>query len=274
MKKNWLRLALHLFIDFLFRLYNKHKLRMVDENGGNKDINDLIGRWVPPKKKGLISIVLPTFNPKKEYLRAAILSCLRQTYDNLELIVVDDGSASPLRKYCTQFNDRRIKYLRHRTNKGLAAALNSGFRKARGDYLTWTSDDNLFAAEAFESMIGFLEAKIVDMVYADYYLITPKNHILRSVLNQPPEYLKIANCVGFCFLYKRSVYEKIGDYIETESFRYVEDYEYWWRVAHQFKVKKLTRCLYFVRVHPDSLSYRYPLKTYLKTLQLYSTRVT
>lgn len=268
MTRNWSKLIPHLLADYCFRIYNKYKSRQIDKTVTSGQADDLIGGYISSKNEDLVSIVLPTFNPRKKYLMAAVLSCLRQTHKNFELIVVDDGSKIILDKFCLRFGDRRIRYIRHQTNKGLAAALNSGFRRARGKYLTWTSDDNLYAAEALELMIGYSEEKKADMVYADYYLISPKGHVLRCVFNRTPEYLETANCIGFCFLYKKSIYESIGDYKETDKFKYIEDYDYWLRVKGGFKIEKLNRCLYFTRIHPGSLSYKHTWKTYRKFMQL------
>jgi glycosyltransferase involved in cell wall biosynthesis len=204
----------------------------------------------------LVSIVLPTYNGVK-YLGESIESCLNQTHRNLELLVVDDGSTADVRGVVSRFSDTRLRYLRHDRNQGVAAGLNTGFRHSRGDYLTWTSDDNRYAGDAIETLLRFLRAyPEVSFVYADLLLVDDQGNphgpgILRM---KPARELAAANCVGACFLYERSVYEAIGAY-DSEAFL-VEDYDYWIRVSARFRMQRLARPLYFYRYHPDSLTGR------------------
>ena len=100
----------------------------------------------------LIGVVLPTYNGAR-HLKASIESCLGQSYEKLELIVVDDGSPDPLtREVLDGVDDARLRVVRLEKNVGLPRALNAGFRETKGELLTWTSDDNLFRPEALETM--------------------------------------------------------------------------------------------------------------------------
>src|SRR5438552_1877085 len=101
----------------------------------------------------LVSIVLPTYN-RAHFLAGAIRSCLAQTYRNLEVIVVNDGSSDDSSRIVHEFarEDRRVRYV-YQQNQKLPAALNTGHRLARGSYLTWTSDDNRFDPDAVELMV-------------------------------------------------------------------------------------------------------------------------
>src|SRR3990170_3452478 len=103
-----------------------------------------------------VSIVLPTYNGEK-YIRQSIDSCLNQTHENIELIIVDDCSIDNTPEIIKSYKDSRVKSLRHDQNKFLPHALNTGFSNATGEYLTWTSDDNYYAKEAIEKMVSFLK---------------------------------------------------------------------------------------------------------------------
>ena len=107
----------------------------------------------------LISIVLPVYNGER-FLRASIDSVIAQTYQNWELLVVDDCStdstASIVREYVQL--DPRIKYFKNEVNLRLPRNLNRGFSLAQGNYLTWTSDDNVFRPTALEKMYNALKA--------------------------------------------------------------------------------------------------------------------
>lgn len=101
----------------------------------------------------LISIVLPVYNGEK-YLRESIDSILAQTYKNWELLIVDDCSTDSSSEIAKEYvsKDRRIYYYHNENNLRLPRNLNKGFSLARGNYLTWTSDDNRFKPTALEKM--------------------------------------------------------------------------------------------------------------------------
>ncbi|MBV9469406.1 MAG: glycosyltransferase family 2 protein [Abitibacteriaceae bacterium] len=204
----------------------------------------------------LVSIVLPTYN-RAERLPRALRHCLQQTYSHLEVIVVDDGSKDDTPQVVAQFQkeDARVRYVRQ-DNQGLPAALNTGFRESRGEYLTWTSDDNWYHAEAIAIMARALEQRpTVSFVYCDYKAVDGAGNLLRPVPLAEPEVLMRENCVGACFLYRRRVYEQIGDY-DCNLFL-AEDYDYWLRVRQHFQMVHIPDvCPYSYGWHEDSLTER------------------
>lgn len=202
----------------------------------------------------LVSIVLPTYNGSR-YLREAIESCLAQTYQHWELIIVDDCSTDSTPGIIAEYTakDRRIRSIRHEQNRKLPQALNTGHEAARGDYLTWTSDDNRFLPAAIEEMTRFLnEHPSVGVVYTDSVLIDDTGRYMRDFPALPPSQLAYVDAVGACFLYRRGVYETLGGY-DTELFL-GEDYEYWLRAYRQFELAPLHRVLYEYRWHNESLT--------------------
>lgn len=202
----------------------------------------------------LISIVLPTYNGSR-YLDRSVQSCLDQTYPYWELIIVDDASTDDTPQRIAQYvaRDCRIRAIRHPTNRRLPAALNTGFAHVQGEYLTWTSDDNLYRAEALAKMLYFLKSHpTVDVVYTDYTLIDETGQALRSVAAQERDWLLRGNYVGPCFLYRREVQEKVGDY--AEDLFLAEDYEFWLRASMFFEMRPLHEDLYLYRLHSASLT--------------------
>ena len=109
------------------------------------------------KQKHLVSVVLPTYNGSK-WLSQSIDSILKQTYRNLELIIVDDASTDSTPELIMSFasRDPRIRIISHKSNKKLPQSLNDGFAIANGDYFTWTSDDNWYEPTAIEEMVTAL----------------------------------------------------------------------------------------------------------------------
>jgi glycosyltransferase involved in cell wall biosynthesis len=206
------------------------------------------------KREPLISIVLPTYNGSR-YLREAIESCVVQTYRNWELIVVDDCSTDSSPAIIAEYTSRdsRIRSIRHEVNKKLPEALNTGHAAARGDYLTWTSDDNRFLPNAIEEMTRFLEEHpAVGVVYTDCVLIDGSGQYMQDFPALPASRLAYVDAVGACFLYRRSVYETLGGY-DSELFL-GEDYEYWLRAYRYFELAPLHKTLYEYRWHDQSLT--------------------
>jgi glycosyltransferase involved in cell wall biosynthesis len=199
-----------------------------------------------------VSIVLPTFNGEK-YLRQSLESCLKQTYRNIEVIIVDDGSTDTTPQIIHSCEDNRIISIRHDRNRGLPHSLNCGFAAATGNYLTWTSDDNYFAEPALEKMVSFLKANNCCFVYCDYYMFDDGNPDALKIMQLPDICtLNKQNNIGPCFLYSRRVKESTGDY--DPDTRLAEDYDYWLRVAKKFTMCHLPVPLYFYRLHATSLT--------------------
>jgi len=214
-----------------------------------------ICRSLIPEKKSYsnkVSIVLPTYNGA-DYIRRSVNSCLAQTHSNIELVIVNDCSTDKTPDIIRSYKDPRIKYIEHEVNKKLPGALNTGFANATGEYLTWTSDDNYYAPESIEHLLGFLNLyPDVDFVYTDYYSIDEDGEIMDLVELSPANMLIYGNCVGACFLYKRDVYEKTGDF-NPDAFL-AEDYEYWLRIANNFRMQRLRRPVYYYQYHSKSLT--------------------
>ena len=200
----------------------------------------------------LISIVLPTYN-RSRILPPALESCLNQSWENLELLVVDDGSLDATPEVVRGFAERdpRVKYLES-PHQGLPRALNTGFRSARGELLTWTSDDNFYRPQALESMAECLRYQPGPaLVYADMCFHDEMSGEVRDICNAGRD-LRVENKVGACFLYPREIREKVGDY--DPAFPLVEDYDYWLRVERQFPLVHLHRVLYDYHYHAKTLT--------------------
>jgi len=95
----------------------------------------------------------------------------------------------------------------------------------------------------------------IDFVYCNYQLIDLANKIKEMVSTGNPEDLYFHNCIGPCFLYRRKIYEAVGNY--DRNCTLVEDYDYWLRIAKRFKMEKIDKYLYFFRLHTSSLTGKY-----------------
>lgn len=201
-----------------------------------------------------VSIVLPVYNGA-EHVGESIGSILEQSYQNIELIVVDDCSTDDTPKVIKTFmeQDARVKYIRNEINQKLPESLNIGFAQAKGEYYTWTSDDNRYRSNAIAEMVAYMEQDAqTGMVYCDYTIIDEAGKEKRENILEDPERLIWTNAVGACFLYRREVAEKVGRY--DKGMFLAEDYDYWLRISQVSKLTHLNKNLYYYRQHGKSLT--------------------
>jgi glycosyltransferase involved in cell wall biosynthesis len=118
-----------------------------------------------------VSIVLPTYN-RAALLPRSIASLLGQTYGDFELIVVDDGSQDDSAAVVAKFADKRIRYVRHSQNRGVAASRNTGLAEARGAYIAFQDSDDQWMPEKLErQMRAFEEHPEAAVVYSDMHRV-------------------------------------------------------------------------------------------------------
>lgn len=202
-----------------------------------------------------VSIVLPVYNGEK-FLRTSIESCQKQTFTNWELLVIDDGSTDKSAEIVKEYEkqDSRIHYYKNEVNLKLPKTLNRGFSLAKGNYLTWTSDDNYYYPQAIEKMIQALKERQSEFVFAECSIINEEGKEI-STIAAPHDYKHAIwdyDFVGACFMYSRKVYETIGEY--DPNLFLCEDYDYWLRIFSKFPVTYLNEQLYAYRRHDKALS--------------------
>ena len=207
------------------------------------------------KFEPLVSIVIPVFNGSN-YLAEAINSALSQTYKNIEIIVVNDGSRDDgeTESIALSFGER-IRYF-HKENGGTSTALNVGIKNMSGDYFCWLSHDDLYRAENIEVQVQKLselsdKATIMmtelDCMNADYeitvesteYLSHRNMWPLRNEFNlYPVIYMKLHGCQ---LMFHRSVFEKVG--LFNEDILVAQDYEFFARAFREFPNHLIPRVL-------------------------------
>ena len=104
----------------------------------------------------LISVLMPVYNTKEEFLRTAIESILNQTFSNFEFIIINDGSTNNAEDVILSYKDDRIIYLKQE-NQGIVAALNNGWDRAKGEYIARMDSDDISFPDRFEKQIEYLE---------------------------------------------------------------------------------------------------------------------
>ncbi len=142
-------------------------------------------------KQKLISVVVPVFNNEK-YVNRCIDSILNQTYENLEVILVDDGSTDGSIKICEDWKqkDKRIKIITQK-NLGAAAARNNGAKQATGDFVSFVDNDDWLRPEMYETMINTAEKESADLVFCKFINVDEKyNRTYVNEINLTKENLK------------------------------------------------------------------------------------
>jgi len=177
----------------------------------------------------LISIVMPLYNHYK-YVDDAINSILNQTYNNIELIIVDDGSTDGSSTIALQavIRDKRVKYV-CQDNRGTGEALNSGYQLAKGKYGTWVSSDNVYYPQMLLTFYDFLQNNNSQFVFSafDIYQNDKYYHTFKlgginnaCILN---DFItrSFNTCItGICFLYSMDLKNKCGNFLDIPG----EDY--------------------------------------------------
>lgn len=242
--------------------------------GSLKSMRKRVIRATTPAEidEGFVSVVLPTYNHVK-YLKQSIESVLNQSYKNLELIIVNDGSIDGTKDLLKEYENNSAITIITQENAGLPNALNIGFAIAKGELLTWTSADNFYEETAIQAMVDFLDInKEVGVVYGNYFAIKQNGQKMEAtdnwrsydrklvdpaIVNLPKRarfFKRIPiNSVGPQFLYRASSARTVGKYSDTPG---IEDYDFWSRmeIVTEFRRLPTEKALYSYRVHEESIS--------------------
>ncbi len=189
----------------------------------------------------VVSIVIPCYRGER-FLAEAIESCLAQTHQAVEVVIVDDASPDGCLAIAERFaqTDSRVRIVRRAQNGGVSRAFNDGFAAARGEYLTRLAQDDIFEPFAVERMVARLRegGPGTGLVYSDFTEIDDAGNIVREMICTPPpeDVLAYGNRMGLCVMWTREVWQTVGGF--NPDFDAAEDYEYWLRVASRFGMVK------------------------------------
>jgi glycosyltransferase involved in cell wall biosynthesis len=179
----------------------------------------------------LVSIIIPFYNCK--FIDLAIVSALGQTYPNVEIIVVDDGSTMYADKVLA-FKDKVI-YL-GKANGGTASALNHGIRHASGQYVAWLSSDDLFYLDKIEKQLAFMQTTKSIISYTAFDEIDAYNHPFNfsagkrfvRYVDFVKTWLDFDPINGCTVMMHKDLFSRVGYF--DESLPYTHDYDLWMRV--------------------------------------------
>ena len=212
------------------------------------------------KKIPEISVVIPTFNRCK-FVKEAIDSVLRQSYDDFELIVVDDGSTDETSNLLDNFGDK-IKVARQE-RKGVSAARNRGVEESEGEFIAFLDSDDLFYKRKLELQMDLIgENEDCHVCYTNEKWLLDGEHKNQHARHEKYSGWIFEKTLPLCIvspsssLIRRSVFERCGGF--DERFVVCEDYEFWMRLSLHYPFYYIDRPLVIKRGgHQDQLSHKY-----------------
>ena len=172
------------------------------------------------QEKALISIIIPVYKVEK-YLEKCIQSVINQTYENLQIILVDDGSPDNCGKICDEYakKDHRIEVI-HKSNGGLSDARNKGLEMAKGEYIGFVDSDDYIEADMYEVLYNLLKQYNADVSICNFYTVSQGKISIKNADNGINEYNRIEilkeilldkNIQSYAWnkLYKKELFDEI-----------------------------------------------------------------
>ena len=205
-----------------------------------------------------VSIIIPVYNGE-QYMREAIDSALAQTYENIEIIVVNDGSTDSTDEIARSYGDK-IVYIK-KENGGVSTALNLAIEKMTGDYFSWLSHDDRYYPEKVEEEMKFLEDNGLigkkAIVFSDYDLMDENSKVFAAsvkdhdVLSVKPDYCILRGDInGLSLLIPKQAFADCGNF--RTDLRCVQDYVLWGKMLDAgYKFLHVAKILVTTRLHSN-----------------------
>ena len=205
-----------------------------------------------------VSVIISTYN-RAHYVPHAIQSVLDQTFEDFEIIVVDDASTDNTKEVIEKFEDERICYIRHKKNKGGSATRNTGIKHSRGRFIAFLDDDDLWMPTKLEKQLDLIKNNPrIGVVYTGALEINNSGkvrgfHIPSRRGNIFPDILR-KNYVGSCsrVLVRKECLDKSGFF--DENLPAIQDFDLWVRLAKRYEFDYVEEPLVLYRVHEKRIS--------------------
>ena len=203
-----------------------------------------------------VSIITPTYNSER-FIAETIVSVQAQTYQDWEMIIVDDCSTDKTAEIVASFQekDSRIKYFYNSTNKGSALSRNLALQKAKGKWIAFLDSDDIWHPEKLEKQIEFMTKNNYHFSYTNYCEIDENSKETGILITGPKvitDKLMIAYCWPGCLTVMYDA-EKIG-IIQTVDIKINEEYALWIKIAKNLNCYLLDENLAKYRRHNKSLT--------------------
>lgn len=215
------------------------------------------------EEKKKVSVIMGIYNCGK-YLSESIESILNQTYENVELIMCDDGSKDNTYEIAKKYQEKypkKIILLKNEKNEGLNFTLNRCLEKANGFYIARQDGDDISILDRIEKEVEFLEEnKEYAVVSTNVIYFDENSEWGQSNLKQKPlkeDFFKESPFCHAASMVVKSVYEEVGGYTVNDKLLRVEDYHLWYKIYSKgYKGYNLQEVLYKVRDNKEAFSRR------------------
>lgn len=200
----------------------------------------------------LVSVIIPVYNGEL-YLKQAIDSIIAQTYQTIEIIVVDDGSIDNSKKIVSSYP--RIRYF-FQENQGVAVARNRGIKEAKGEYIAFLDQDDLWTSNKLSLQLEYLlNNSQVDYVLGHQKLFLESGLEKPSWLNESYLHKETPAYLLAALLCKKNLFDKVG--IFNSEFKYGNDSDWFLRaIDHGLTFKILPELILLKRIHQNNESYK------------------
>ena len=197
-----------------------------------------------------VTIVIPCYN-YAHYLPQALDSALAQTYENKEVIVIDDCSTDNTQELM-QTKYPNVRYIRHEVNQGLSATRNTGLKMFDGEWIMFLDSDDWIDKDLVQLSVDWGNSKGVDIVAVWQQEFGERADTHHFHPNPAFDDFMTGNKINCSSMFRRRVYEKIGGYdITLKSY---EDWGFWLRATKAgFTVATIPLTLFHYRIHEDSM---------------------
>ncbi|SDI32583.1 glycosyltransferase family 2 protein [Proteiniclasticum ruminis] len=191
----------------------------------------------------LISVVIPTYKRKFETIEMALNSVLKQTYENIEILIIDDSpddynERKIIESKIISIDDPRIRYIKHDRNLGACAARNTGIFAAKGKYVAFLDDDDIWLVEKLRKQVDLIERLNLKMVYSSYYMVRSSNTQIHKATKKGNIYkeLLLKNYIGStsCILVETQTLRDIGGF--DVNLPASQDYELYLRISKRHEI--------------------------------------
>jgi glycosyltransferase involved in cell wall biosynthesis len=209
--------------------------------------------------KSLISVILPVYNCQ-QYIKDSVSSILQQTYNNFEIIIIDDGSDDGTAEILNTFKDKRIKLYKNKSNRGLIYSLNKGISKSKGKFIARMDSDDISEPQRFEKQINFLNKnKEISVVGSAITTINSGNKTGKKYF-YPLNHIVIKWHLLFsCPIVHPSVLIRVSAIKKLKGYdnqaKFAEDYSLWFKfIKADYKFANLRSQLLKLRKHQHSVT--------------------
>ena len=202
----------------------------------------------------LVSIITPSYNTAK-FIGETIESVLSQTYQNWEMIIVDDCSTDNTDDIVSGFSDSRIKYLKNENNSGAAVSRNRALKMAKGRWIAFLDSDDLWKEDKLQKQISFMEENQYSFSYTKYHEINEKS-APTGVMVSGPAHISKTGMFNYCWPGCLTVMydaEVVGN-IEITPIKKNNDYAMWLKIIKKADCYLLDEDLAMYRKREGSIS--------------------